>query len=214
MISQAKTQQKEKVDKIIKEALDYRIPFFDELRADDNLSYVCQSDLYGYIDTVIRMPSTKLYFNQNKSRSDGKYDICIECRSFRGNPQNLNTGQNAPIAGAYWSEAWQRWISPRFGMADTLTYYLPSAGFVGHFSRYYLEIMLAKKETWEMATGIHKKDGDIDTVIAFFDFRVFSKMYIETVKAVTYGDAEETGILNAKEPLEAIEENATETNNE
>ncbi len=182
MINQTKKAMSEKANQAINAALSSRIPYYNETRMDDNPHYVCQSDIFGYVDTVIQLGSDRLYCAQNKSRNDSSYDICVECRSFRGTPHNLTTGNQAPIAGAHWCNAWQRWLSPRFSQCDVVNYYLPSVGFVGSFSRYYLEIMLSRDETWSRTTGIHKVDGsDTDTFIAFFNYADFTLMYMDTV---------------------------------
>lgn len=185
MINENKKKLSNTANTAIQEAMEARIPFYRAIAADDHPQYVCQSDLYGYVDTIIQIGGEKLYYNNNKSRSDNREDICIECRSFRGKPENLNTGEPAPIAGAYWSNAFSRWISPRFGQADTLTIYLPKINYVGHYSRYFLEIMLSKEETWERISGMFKESSDCDTIIAFWHYRTFTDLYLQTVRDVT-----------------------------
>lgn len=194
MINQTKKEMAAEAAREINHALTARIPYYRELVADDSPHYVYQSDIFGCVDTVTLLGSETVYRNQSKSRSGDKTpDICIECRSFRGQPQNLKTGENAPIAGAYWCSGWQRWLSPRFGQCDTLTYYLPQVPIVLHFSRYYLEIMLSKPDTWAKATGIHRKNDDTDTFIAFWYYRDFTQIYMDTVAQTAYGEGE-TGV--------------------
>ena len=189
MINQKQKELSINAQNAITEALETRIPCIRELRGDDNPQYVMQSDLFGNVDTVIQLGgSERFYLNQNKSRADGKKDICIECRSFRGQPVNLKTNQKAPIAGAYWYETGQRWLTPRWGQIDTFSVYLSGPKFVGHYLRYYLEILFSKRETWLNATGIFRLNDDCDTYIVFFDCEEFTHMYMETVAEVTCGN--------------------------
>lgn len=205
MINQTKLKAAKEVNQAITQALTERIPFYGELRVDDNPHYVVQPDLYGGVDTITRMASERLYKNQNKSRSDGKTDICIECNSYKNNPINLVTGEPAPIAGAFWCEGWKRWMSPRFLQADTLTYYLPDVPAVLHFSRYYLEIMLSKRAVWQQATGIFRKNDESDIYIAFWRHKDFERMYLETVAQTTYGDGE-FGVQTSLEAPEMMDD--------
>ncbi len=185
MINQSKKEMSIRANEAINNALSRRIPYFNEVHVDNNPRYICQSDIFGYVDTIIQIASDRLYNGQNKSRNDNSYDICVECRSFRGQPQNLSTGEIAPIAGAYWCEAWQRWLSPRFGQSDVINYYLPRIGYVGSFNRYYLEIMLSDPTVWTYTTGIHKiGSSDTDTFVVFFDYRIFTQLYMSTVARV------------------------------
>lgn len=187
MINTTKKDLAENANIIIENEMRSRIPFYRQIQTDDSPRCVYQSDLFGYTDTIIQMSSDRLYHNQNKSRSDNRTDICIECRSFRGNPQSLVTGESAPIAGAHWCEAWKRWLMPRFSQIDTITYYIPKARFVGHYSRYYLEIMLSKPETWSHVNCIFQKNNDLETYLIFIDYRIFNILYLKTVNDVTCG---------------------------
>lgn len=76
---------------------------------------------------------------------------------------------------------------PRFNQIDTITYYLPKAQFVGHYNRYYLEIMLSKPETWEHVNCIFQKNKDLETYLIFIDYRIFNTLYLKTVNDVTCG---------------------------
>lgn len=187
MINTTKKEKSNEANAIIETEMRSRIPFYRQISTDDSPCCIYQSDLFGYTDTIIQLASDRLYHNQNKSRSDGRTDICIECRSFRGNPQNLATGESSPIAGAHWCEAWKRWLMPRFNQIDTITYYLPKAQFVGHYSRYYLEIMLSKPEAWSHVNCIFQKNTDMETYLIFIDYRVFNTLYLKTVSDVTCG---------------------------
>lgn len=91
-----------KAQEAITESLKKRIPYLDIIPADSSSEYVLQSDIFGYIDTVIRFPSTRLYNNQNKSRDENHSDLCFEFRSFMGKPQFLETGKDTSIAGAHY----------------------------------------------------------------------------------------------------------------
>ena len=103
MIDKTKKELSKEAARQIRQALTERIPCYREIAVDDSPDYVYQSDLYGCIDTVIALGSVRLYFNQNKSRDPWKSsDVCIECRSYRGKPQTLATGEDAPIAGSFW----------------------------------------------------------------------------------------------------------------
>ena len=189
MIDQTKRVLSKEAAKQIAEALSARIPCYRGIAVDDSPQYVYQHDMYGGIDTVIALGSERLYHNQNKSRDQWKSaDICIEFRSYKGKRQALATGDDAQIAGAYYFESCKCWLSPRFGMADTLTYYLPQIPITLHFCRYYLEIMLSQPETWERVRGIHRKHDDSDVFIVFWNYKKFTQMYMDTVARTTYGE--------------------------
>ena len=171
--------------------------------------------MYGYTDTIIQIASERLYCNQNKSRDENRADIVIECRGYAGKPQNLITGEDCPVAGGHWYEAWECYLIPFFGQCDTLSYYIPSTGFVGHFSRYYLEIMLSDEhnwhnyscickkrndpntflvfynpeKNWNRFNGIYHKRNDPNMFLVFFDPEKFTKMYMETVAKTCHGGA-------------------------
>ncbi|MBQ5344526.1 MAG: hypothetical protein J6F33_04945 [Acidaminococcaceae bacterium] len=190
MIKEVQRIQSIQANNAINSALTERIPYFREIKADADPNYVRPSDLYGYIDSIIGTAGEGWYTMQNKSRRDGKTDICFEFRAYSGSPVNLSTGETAPIAGAYWSPGLQCYLSPRFGQAQLMSIYLPENGFVGHFVRYYLEILLSKPDVWQHVTSIHRKireRGDTDRVIAFWNYKQFVQMYLETVKLVTCG---------------------------
>lgn len=182
-------QLSQNANRIITGALKKRIPYLREFRLDDtcNCSTVPRADLFGNIDVLLDIGAEDVYKNQNKSRHDNRKDICVECRSYRSKTINSVTGETIPIAGAYWYETGNCWLSPRWGGIDTLTVYIPSAQFVGHFNRYYLDIMFSNKSTWESMTGIHKENNDSDTYIVFFDYKNFCELYLRTVESVTCG---------------------------
>lgn len=188
MISSKKFKLSQNANKIISDELKKRIPFFREIRIDSSSEYVSQADMYGNIDSVISIGGTRIYNNQNKSRNDLRKDLCIECRSSRSMTINPETGKIIPIAGAYWYDTGQCWLSPRWGETDLLTIFLPGASFVGHYNRYYLDILFSSKSTWETMTGIHKMSNDSDTYIVFFDYQKFSYLYLQTVAKVTCGN--------------------------
>ncbi len=173
---------------IITGALKQRIPCFSEFRLDDNCTTMSRADLFGNIDTLLDIGGEEIYKNQNKSRLDNRQDICIECRSYRSKTVNAVTNKRIPIEGAYWYETGKCWLSPRWGGIDTLTVYLPGPRFIGHFNRYYLDIMFSKEATWESMTGIHKENNDSDTYIVFFNFKRFCELYLKTVESVTCGN--------------------------
>ncbi|MBQ7417074.1 MAG: hypothetical protein IJV18_03080 [Acidaminococcaceae bacterium] len=190
MINEVQRIQSIQANNAINSALTERIPFYREIKADADPNYVRPSDLYGYIDSIIGTAGEGWYTMQNKSRRDGKTDICFEFRAFSGSPVNLETGEKAPIAGAYWSPGMQCYLSPRFGQSQLMSVYLPETGFVGHFVRYYLEILLSQPDVWLHVTSIHRKireKGDTDRVIAFWNYKQFVQMYLGTVKRVTCG---------------------------
>ncbi len=187
MINQTKKALSEKAGTVIKRVLEERIPFATVIPADESNEYVLQSDIFGYVDSVIRLPSTRLYCNQSKSRDGDRPDLCFEFRSFRGKPQILQTGEPAPIAGAHWVSSWNRWLAPRFSHADLLTYYLPMFNHVFHYNRYFLEILFSKETTWECVKAICNRQDDVETYIAFWDYKQFNEMYLETVRDVTCG---------------------------
>ena len=187
MINQTKKTLSQKAATVIKRVLEERIPFATVIPADESNEYVLQSDIFGYVDSIIRLPSTRLYCNQSKSRNDSRPDLCFEFRSFRGKPQSLATGESAPIAGAHWVSSWNRWLAPRFSQADLMTYYLPMLNCVFHYNRYYLEIVFSKEETWECVKSLCRRDNDVETYIGFWDYQQFNEMYLETVRDVTCG---------------------------
>ena len=210
MINQHKKDLAERANTAINEELRTRIPYYREIRTDDSPVFVHQSDIFGYIDTVTQMSSERLYHNQNKSRTDSREDICIECRSFRGDPQNLNTGETSPIAGAHWCQTWNRWLSPRFGQADTITVYIPKNHFVGHYCRYFLEILFSKAETWKHVNSIFHKETDLETYLVFINYKKFNTLYLETVVEVTCG----TGIITISPDNSSNIQTELEVNNE
>lgn len=189
MVNERKQKLSEAANAIIKKTMEGRIPFFRDITADDNPYCVSQSDMYGYTDTIIQIASERLYCNQNKSRDDSRGDIVIECRCYEGKTQNSVTGEDCPIAGGHWLEAWDCYLIPYFGQCDTLTYYIPRTGFVGHFSRYYLEIMLSDDKNWNRFNGIYHKRNDPNMFLVFFDPEKFTKMYMETVARTCHGGA-------------------------
>lgn len=191
MINQKKKELSEKAVNVIKQELENRIPFATVIPADESNEYVLQSDIFGYVDSIIRLSSTRLYCNQSKSRNDNRSDLCFEFRSFRGRPQSFQTGKEAPIAGAHWVSSWNRWLAPRFSQADVLTYYLPAFNSVYHYNRYYLEILFSKDATWEHVKAICNVQNDVETYIAFWDCKQFNEMYLDTVREVTCGVQEE-----------------------
>lgn len=188
MISQTKKSLSEKAGAVIKRVLEERIPFATVIPVDKSDEYVLQSDIFGYVDSIVRLPSTRLYCNQSKSRDSNRSDLCFEFRSFRGRPQSLQSGQEAPIAGAHWVSSWNRWLAPRFSQTDVLTYYLPKFKSVYHYSRYYLEIMFSKESTWQHVKALCNRQDDIETYIGFWDYKVFNQLYLETVRDVTCGN--------------------------
>lgn len=176
-----------KAQEVITESLKKRIPYVDVIPADSGSEYVLQSDIFGYVDSLIRLPGTRLYSNQNKSRNDEHPDLCFEFRSFRGKPQSIETGKETSIAGAHYISTWNRWLAPRFAQADTITYYLPKHNAVYHYNRYYLEILFSKDSTWAHIKSICSRDNDVETYIVFWDPVVFNELYLDTIKAVTCG---------------------------
>lgn len=197
MINFEKTNNEIDANAAISAALSERIPGYTGIRVDGGSDGVYQSDLFGYIDTVTRIGSERLYYNQNKSRSEGRNDIALEFRIFRGKPQNRETGQHVPIIGAHYVSNWQAWLAPRLAQIDTLSYYLPGPDVVLHYSRYYLEILLSKAETWSVMSGMFCKGNDI--AIVFWNYAVFTRLYIQTVASVTYGISE-SGVQFVGEP--------------
>lgn len=199
MINQKKKQLSEKAEVTIKKVLEERIPFATVIPVDKSDEYVLQSDIFGYVDSIVRLPSTRLYCNQSKSRNDNRSDLCFEFRSFRGRPQSLQSGKEAPIAGAHWVSSWNRWLAPRFSQADVLTYYLPKFKSVYHYSRYYLEIMFSKESTWQHVKALCNRQDDVETYIGFWNHKEFNELYLDTVREVTCGsvvtiDPEEVSI--------------------
>lgn len=187
MINQTKKALSKKAVTVIKRVLEERIPFATVIPADESNGYVLQSDIFGYIDSIVRLPSTRLYCNQSKSRNDNRSDLCFEFRSFRGRPQNLQSGNVAPIAGAHWVSSWNRWLAPRFSQADVLTYYLPMFNSVFHYNRYYLEILFSKDSVWQHVKALCNRQDDVETYIGFWDYKEFNNLYLETVRDVTCG---------------------------
>jgi len=188
MINKTKKVLSEKAGAVIKRVLEERIPFATVIPVDKSDEYVLQSDIFGYVDSIVRLPSTRLYCNQSKSRDSNRSDLCFEFRSFRGKPQSLQSGKEAPIAGAHWVSSWNRWLAPRFSQADVLTYYLPMFNAVFHYSRYYLEIVFSKDETWQCVKAICNRQDDIETYIGFWDYKAFNNLYLDTVREVTCGN--------------------------
>lgn len=189
----------------ITDALQARIPGLQIIHVDDNPHMISQADIFGNVDTILHFGSPRLYMNQNKSRCDNKQDICFECRSFRGKPESLITGQKVPINGAYWYEPGKCWLAPRFNEIDTMTIHLPGCNWTGHFNRYYLDIMFASKDTWSHATGFFKINDDSDTYIVFFDHKDFTDLYLQTVAKTATGEdcafILESELVDAKEWL-------------
>ena len=190
MVNERKQRLSTEANEIIQKTMERRIPYYREIPTDDNPHCVSQTDLYGYTDTVIQIASERLYCGQNKSRDESRSDIVIECRGYSGKPQNLTTGEDCPVAGGHWCRAWECFLIPYFGQCDTLTYYIPSADFVGHFSRYYLEIMLSDEKNWNEFTCICRKKNDPNMFLVFFDPEKFTKMYMQTVAKTCYGEGE------------------------
>ncbi len=186
MIQRKKFRLCKNANKKISNVLKKRLPFFREFRIDDNPSFISQVDFFGNTDTLFSAGGERIYKNQNKSRNDNiNNDICIECRSCRSRFISPDTNQELVLGGAYWYDTGKCWLAPRFGQIDTFTVYLPGREFVGHFCRYYLDIMFSKEETWEHMTGIHKEGNDSGTYIVFFNYRKFLEMYMKTVSDVT-----------------------------
>lgn len=204
MINQRKKQLSEKAEKVIKYSLEDRIPYAKVIPVDKSSDFVLQSDLFGYIDSVVRLPSTRLYSNQSKSRDDKRPDLCFEFRSFRGMPQSLKTGKDVPIAGAHWCSSWQCWLAPRFSQADLVTYYLPKYNYVFHYNRYYLEIMFSQNHVWEHVKAICNRQDNIETYIAFWNYKEFNEMYLETVRDVTCGAVVTTDLEEISEAMEEL----------
>ena len=42
-------------------------------------------------------------------------------------------------------------------------------------------------ETWEQVRGIHHKDGDMAVFVAFWNYKKFTKLYMDVVARTTYG---------------------------
>ena len=187
MIKTSLYKWSQKANAVISTELQKRIPFFTELRADNGSNFVNQIDLFGNVDTIISLGGTRLYKNQNKSRSDNKNDICIVCMSYRSKTINPETHKCIPIAGAYWYDIGKRWLTPRWGDMDILTVHLPGPNFTGHFNRYFLEIMFCYQSTWEKMTGIHKVDDDSNSYIIFYNYKTFCDLYMQTVAKVSCG---------------------------
>lgn len=187
MITSKRFRLSKMANRIIGNEMKQRIPFYREFRLDNSPNYVSQIDLYGNVDNLISCGS-RVYNNQNKSRNDSKQDICIECRSYHSTTVNPENGDSIPISSAFWYETGQCWLSPFWGEADLFTVYLPSTNFIGHFNRYFLDIMFSQKSTWKKITGIYRKNNNRDAYIVFFDYKVFCKLYLKTVSYVTCGD--------------------------
>ena len=202
MINQTKKALSEKSAAVIKQVLEERIPFSTVIPVDKSDEYVLQSDIFGYIDSVIRLPSTRLYCNQSKSRNDNRSDLCFEFRSFRGRPQSLQSGESAPIAGAHWVSSWNKWLAPRFSQADVLTYYLPMFNAVFHYNRYFLEILFSKDSVWQHVKALCNRQDDIETYIGFWDYKVFNQLYLDTVREVTCGNP----VVIAPEEISLVQE--------
>lgn len=190
MINEHKKMLSETANEIIQKTLSERIPFYREVPFDDSPRCIYQTDLYGYADTIIQIASERHYCGQNKSRDENRSDIVIECRGYAGRPQNLVTGKSCTVAGGHWVNAWECYLIPYFGQCDLLTYYIPAEGFVGHFNRYYLEIMLSDENNWNEFTCICKKRNDPNTYLIFYDYKKFTTMYMETVSKTCYGEGE------------------------
>ena len=211
MINQRQKEIHQKSEIAITEALQERIPGLQILRVDDNPQMISQADIFGNIDTVLHFGSTRLYVNQNKSRCDNRKDICFECRSFRGAPESLITGQRVPINGAYWYETGKCWLAPRFEEIDTMTIHLSGCKWTGHFNRYYLDILFSCKDTWSHATGFFKLNDDSDTYIVFFDHKEFVDLYLQTVAYTATG--EDCAFIWENELVDAKELMKGETSN-
>ena len=89
-----------------------------------------------------------------------------------------------------------------------LTYYLPMFNAVFHYSRYYLEIVFSKEETWSYVKALCNRQDDIETYIGFWDYNVFNQLYLDTVRDVTCGsvvtiDPEEIARAKADFALDA-----------
>ena len=206
MVKSSKYELSQEANLIISETMKNRIPFFNEFRIDNNSSYVSMADFFGNTDTAFTAGGERLYKNQNKSRNDNRSDICVECRSCRSKFIEPETKDEISLGGAYWYETGKCWLTPRWGEIDTFTVYLPGSGFVGHFCRYYLDIMFSKSTTWESMTGIHKEKNDSDTYIVFFNYKTFCRIYMQTVSQVAMGDesmAISNDLANRKEESES-----------
>ncbi len=198
MVNERKQKLSTEANKVIKETMERRIPYYREIPTDDNPHCVSQTDLYGYTDTVIQIASERLYCGQNKSRNENRSDIVIECRGYAGKPQNLVTNEDCPIAGGHWVNAWNAFLVPYFGHCDLLTYYIPAEGFVGHYSRYYLEIMLSNEDNWNQFSCVCRKKNDPNMFLVFYNPEKFTKMYMRTVAETCYGEGER-GVFEIKE---------------
>lgn len=174
-------------EKIIS-ALQERIPWLHYYPRDKNKKSVSQMDLFGNVDGNISVGTEMEYRMQNKSRDTGHSDICFECRSYRGKLVDPDSGDKIPVEGMYWYEPGERWLFPRFGNLDTISVYITDGEVVGHFSRYYLDIMFTRKEIWQKATGFYKESNDTDTYLVFFNFDNFCEIYIQLVAEITCGD--------------------------
>ena len=159
-------------EKIIN-SLQERIPWLHYYPRDKNKTAVSPIDLFGNVDGNITVGSEMEYRTQNKSRDKGYEDICFECRSYRGKLIDPESGEKIPVEGMYWYEPGNRWLFPRFGSLDTISIYMADGDVIGHFNRYYLDIMFARKEIWQKATGFFKANNDTDTYLVFFKFDDF-----------------------------------------
>ncbi len=187
MFKKKQFKMSQRANKIINLVLKQRIPFFHEIHLDDNQDFVSQADFYGNTDSLISVDGERIYQNQNKSRNNDREDIAIECKSHRGKFYNAEY-QEVPLEGAYWYETGKCWLTPYWAGAETLSYYIPNKQFIGHFSRYFLDIMFSKRETWESMTGIYKDKNENNKYLAFFNYKDFCNMYMQTIACITYGE--------------------------
>ncbi len=188
MITSKRFRLSQMANKIISNEMKQRIPFYREFRVDNSPDFVSQIDLYGNVDNLFSCGGTRVYNNQNKSRKDSKQDICIECGGYCSKTVNPETGESIPISSAFWYDTGKCWLTPRWGEIDSITIYLPGTNFIGHFHRYFLDIMFSKKSTWKKMTGIYRENNNNNKYILFFNYKDFCNLYLKTVAYVTCGD--------------------------
>ncbi len=175
---------------IIDAALNSRIPYLKQTHIDKETRYLNQADFYGNVDSLIIMGgSEKIYKNQNKSRNNEATTICIECRSFSGTAQNINTGQKTFIAGMHYMSSINCYLCPRLGEIDTLTIYLASKNIVLHFNRYFLDILFSEETIWNFVEKIFKTDDKTDTYVIYINYKKFVFLYLQCIANTTFGKA-------------------------
>jgi hypothetical protein len=207
MVKTKQFELSQQANAVISETLKKRIPLINEFRVDNNPSCVAMADFFGNTDTLVTVGGERVYKNQSKSRCDKGEDICIICRSSRSQFVNPETKEDIPLGGAYWYETGKCWLTPRWGEIDTFTVYLPGFEFVGHFCRYYLDVMFSKQSTWETMTGIYKEKDDGDSYAVFFNYKSFCKIYMQTVLETAIGDEAilaSNDTINPKEEQQCI----------